>query len=551
MPSEHRLHPASILFALSGSLKTFALPALVVIVSSLLGTDRAAEREREAGSPFDRFPPAITEMEGWQVWLLVFLALAVVNAVLRYLTFRITYEGTELVIRSGLLFRNDLHLPYYRIQNLDATRGVVHRALGVADVRVETGGGQEPEARISVLREAEFEEMRRRVFAGRTPSPASTRVADAAAAVPEQHRPREAGLDAAPAPVEAAHTLLHLPLRELLLLGVLDNRGFLFLLAAYGLVWESGLQGLLWERLTAELSAPGLVSAMWRGVGEGRIPSATIVAVMFAGLIGFFVLVRLLSMLWVSVTLYGFRLSRVGADLRTEYGLLTRVTTTIPLRRIQSVTIRETTLQRWCGRASVRVQTAGGQGGAAAGAKRSRELLAPLVRAELAPGLVQDVMAQADLASVAWQPLHPRAARRAVKPLLVMIVVSTAGGLAIAGLQHWPAVAVCAAAGLLAAMPITRRQVQATAWASDETTVAVRRGWLWRSVTIAPVSRIQCVTVTESPFDRRTGMAVVHTDTAGGSDASYRLRIPFLARGTATTLAAMLSKAAARTTFRW
>ena len=37
MPSERRLHPASILFALSGSLKTFALPAVLLLFSSLRG----------------------------------------------------------------------------------------------------------------------------------------------------------------------------------------------------------------------------------------------------------------------------------------------------------------------------------------------------------------------------------------------------------------------------------------------------------------------------------------------------------------------------------
>ena len=57
MPSEHRLHPASILFALSSSLKMFALPAIVLIVGSLRGTsDRTAERTRGGGGP-GGFPP--------------------------------------------------------------------------------------------------------------------------------------------------------------------------------------------------------------------------------------------------------------------------------------------------------------------------------------------------------------------------------------------------------------------------------------------------------------------------------------------------------------
>ena len=80
------------------------------------------------------------------------------------------------MIRSGILFRNERHVPYHRIQNLDAVQNVFHRALRVIEVRVDTGASKEPEATISVLPEAAFADMRRRVFAGRAPA-----VPDAAA----------------------------------------------------------------------------------------------------------------------------------------------------------------------------------------------------------------------------------------------------------------------------------------------------------------------------------------------------------------------------------
>jgi putative membrane protein len=544
MPSERRLHPASILFALSGSLKTFALPAVLLLFSSLRGG--SAEREGEGpsgpGGWFNRWTPGGTDLENWQIWLLLLMALAIVSAVVRYLTFRLTYGDSELVIRSGLLFRNERHVPYDRIQNLDATRSVLHRALGVAEVRIETGGGPEPEARISVLRESEFEEMRRRVFAGRaragdvlTPTD-ETAPALPAVAVPEP---------------QASHTLLQLPLRELLLLGVLDNRGFLFIVAAYGVLWESGLQGRLWDQVTATFSAPGLLSSMWGGLVKGQLPSLGLLLIMAGGLLALVAVVRVLSMVWVSVTLHDFRLTRAGNDLRTEYGLLTRVTSTIPRGRIQSLTVRETPLQRWCGRASIRVRTAGGAAGPEQASKRPRELLAPIVRASAVPEFIKQVLPQADMADLEWQSLHPRAARRAIKPLLVLIAVSAAGVYAIVGSRYWPVVLVYLVLGIAAVVHITRRQVRRMAWASGADVIALRGGWLWRSVTLAPVTKIQTVTATESPFDRRTQMAGVSIDTAGGSDAWPAMRIPYLARDTALALAATLATKAAQTAFRW
>ena len=83
---------------------------------------------------------------------------------MRYVSFRLRYEDHELVIRSGLIFRNERHIPFSRIQNVDAIQNPFHRLFGVVEVRVETGGGKEEEARLSVLSLAAFEEMRQRVF---------------------------------------------------------------------------------------------------------------------------------------------------------------------------------------------------------------------------------------------------------------------------------------------------------------------------------------------------------------------------------------------------
>ncbi len=53
----------------------------------------------------------------------------------------------------------------------------------------------------------------------------------------------------------------------------------------------------------------------------------------------FLVLVRIISMIWALVRLYDFRLTRVGEDLRSEYGLFTKVAATVPIRRVQAITI--------------------------------------------------------------------------------------------------------------------------------------------------------------------------------------------------------------------
>ena len=535
MPFEHRLHPSSILFALAGSLKAFALPALLVVVTS-----GRSSRAPEIGPPgwgpanwANRWMPGDFEIANWQFWLLLFLIPATIVAITRYLSFRLRYEGTELVIRSGIFFRNERHVPYARIQNLDAVRNVVHRLLGVTEVRVETGGGQTPEATISVLHETVFEEMRRRIFEGRA-AVAETSVSEI------EDSPRAV-------PGMESRTLLYLPLRELFLHGILENRGMLLVAAGYGVLWEAGLFRAVWDRVANGWYGPGLVRDTFRRIAAGEPLPWGQIAVLLIGVIGLLVLVRILSMIWSGLRLYEFRLSRIGEDLRTEYGLLTRVTATVPLRRVQTVTIRQAPLQRLVHRQSVRVETAGGQGAPEDGPKRPREWLAPIVRSSAVPDLVREVLPGIEIDTLAWQPLHARAFRRAVKPALLLGTVIALPSLMVFGWRASPVLPIALAWMTLA----TWQHVRHMGWAVTEHAVVFRSGWLWRNLTIAPIVKIQTVECTESPFDRRTMMARVRVDTAGGGELSHGVAIPYLARDTAHALYQRLSTQAAHTTFRW
>ena len=191
--------------------------------------------------------------------MLFLLIPSILHALARYLSFRIHYEGTELVIRSGLVFRNERHVPYARIQNLDGVENVIHRLLGVVDVRVETGGGAEPEARISVLREGSL----RRRCAGASSRAARSRPGAAGDSRTDGH-----------SGCQAPTTLLQLSVRDLLLYGLLESRGLVVIGAVYGLLWELGLLDRLWGRLFEdERVGRGLVRSLVRSAFEGAVGS--------------------------------------------------------------------------------------------------------------------------------------------------------------------------------------------------------------------------------------------------------------------------------------
>ena len=536
MPSDHRLHPSSILFALAGSLRAFLLPAVLLVLTS--GRSSPESSNPGWGSPaawVNRSLPGDFEIANWQFWILLLLIPATIAAVLRYVSFRLRYEGTELVIRSGVLFRNERHVPYARIQNLDAVRNVAHRFFGVAEVRVETGGGQTPEATISVLHETVFDEMRRRVFEGRAHA--------------TQDGPEATATDDVAVPDIDSRPLLHLPMRELLLNGLLDNRGMVVIAAASGVAWETGLFGVVSDRLAGSVFQRGLVRDTVRELMSGEVLAFLVRLLSLAiGILVVLAFVRVLSMSWSVVRLHDFRLSRVGEDLRTEYGLLTRVTTTIPLRRVQSLTIRESPLHRLVERMSVRVETAGGHGDPQNGQlKQPREMLAPLVRSTAVPALVRKVLPGFELEALDWQPLHPRAFGRAVKPALAIAVAAAMPF--VVGLGWWGLLV------LFVTVPwvciATWMFVKHTRWASTDDALVLRSGWLWREVVVVPAAKIQAIGRVESPFDRRAAMAGVRIDTAGSASAAHRISIPYLSRDTAAALYARLAAQTAETAFRW
>jgi hypothetical protein len=65
------------------------------------------------------------------------------------------------------------------------------------------------------------------------------------------------------------------------------------------------------------------------------------------------------------------------------------------------------------------------------------------------------------------------------------------------------------------------RLVLAHGWAEREDDLLVKRGRLWRSVTVVPYGRMQYVEVSSGPIARAFGIATVQLHTASpGSDAS-------------------------------
>jgi putative membrane protein len=484
---ERRLHPLSWLFVLIDQLRPFALPLLILL---LFGRSGAS----------------------WEWYGLVGVAVLTLLAVVRYFTYRFRIAGGELVIRSGILHRNVRHIPLERIQNVALKRNVLHRAFGVAEVRLESAvGGVAAEAQMRVL---------------------SLRDAHA---IETLVRARAATHEDGEAEPERGELLLALSTLELVKLGLTSNRGLLLGAAGVGVFSQLG-DGITDLAAVTARSLFGYAQELHLGWAQWALAGSVLLAAFVAAL-------RAVSVLLVLLRYHGFRLHELDQRLSVESGLLTRLRSHAPLRKIQHWTIRESLLHRLFARRSLAVETAVMQ---LADEAQAISALAPIAPPATIDALLARWLPWLQPEALDWQPLHPRAWRRiAIWPVGLTLLA--------AGLLGWRF-------GTLGALPLlllpwwvyrARRVAAGSRWAVDERVLAWRSGWLDRRLSFAEIGKLQGVELLQSPFDRRHRMATLVADTAGASPLGHRLELNYLPEEVARALYARLGARVARSTLRW
>jgi len=465
-----------------------------------------------------------------RVDLLFFLGLTLIPsaifATVHYAVFRWRLDDDALVVRKGWLFTQVRKVPYHRIQNVDLVRNPLHRWLGVAEAKIQTASGREPEAHLKVLATEEIERIRARVFEGR---------AAGASAEEGEDAPRSS-------------ELLSLGAKDLAIYGLISNRGMVIVAAAVGVIWQLAFEldsDMTWLRRSIGDVPPETFESI-----TDRIAGLPRILTVLGGVAAFAValaLVRILSIPYSWLRLWNYRLTRSGDDLRTRYGSFTSRAATIPRHRIQRVTVRRSWLHRVFNRAEIRVVTAGGR---AEGEKAEphRRVLVPIVRDAAVPALLDEIVPGLDVSEARdWRPVDPRAFGRVFRRRAAVLTLAAAAATPFAGGGAWWAwIALLVPLALL-----THRGVGRLGWDLDAEGVYARKGWWERTWTAAAIGKIQVVGLWSNPFDRRYGMARFRADTAGGAGAGVRIEVPYLSEAEARSIFERLAEAAGRRRFRW
>jgi putative membrane protein len=460
---------------------------------------------------------------------------SLLQSLLGYFTFSYGVAGGELTTREGVLVRRERRIPLERVQEISLEQGVLHRLLGVVDARIETAGGQGPEASLSVLSRDEAERLRGAVFAGRTAAQADDGTTTQIVAETQSERP-------APPLAAARRVIRQLSIGDLALAGLTSNH-IVSAFALAGALWALA-DDLLPERIYRQLarSLYGLFLQLRAEDAAATLVASITIVVLILG-VG-----MAASVVGSVVLFYGFTLSLGGPgeeDLHRAYGLFTRRSSSLPRRRIQVLAVEQSVARRLCGLATLRADIAGGVR-ERDDDNKGQDVLVPVVPVKEVGALLPLFLPGFEADAAEWRRVSRLAVRRGtMKGALFLAAASFALGLRDASLAAlWP----------LALLPLVYLlnvvSYRTLGYALGERYLRTRRGWLGRSLHVVPVNKAQVIEVRRTPFDRRLGLASLRVDTAGQAFTGGGPQIGNLPVEEARALARTLAQRAALTEYK-
>ncbi|WP_308170241.1 PH domain-containing protein [Acrocarpospora catenulata] len=397
---------------------------------------------------------------------------SVVFAVLRWATFTYAVVGDRLELTRALVSRSVRTIPLERIRGVDVSTPALHRLLGLAVLKLDTGaGGDKQEGELNGVTVAEAERLRAVLLARR--------------AAPSEPEPVEA------APVVRERYLIRVP-RAWLRYGPLSGA---YLLTPFALV--AGAIGLLFQwgeefGLTGR-DAWALAEWLWE---RPQLLAAVLVVLV--------VLMPLAGGVMYAVFNWNFTLRTRDGYLVAERGLVNRRAVSLERRRIRGYELAESPPERAFGLVRMWAVVTG------LGDSQTRGQLLPVAPKAEALKVAAEAVGPFDA------PLrpHPPVARRrrlfrAVAPWLAVAAVALVMG--------WGVLAVVALALAAVGVPLGLDRYRSLGHAYDGARLSVRSGSLRR--TQATVERRAVVgwTIRETWFQRRAGVVTVIAGVGAGS----------------------------------
>ncbi|MEV8634958.1 PH domain-containing protein [Streptosporangium sp. NPDC051023] len=451
---------------------------------------------------------------------------SVVYTTVRWATFTYQIVGDRLELTRALVSRSVRTIPLERIRGVDVSNPPLHRLLGIAVLRIDTGAGgdDKQEGELDGVTVAEAERLKavllwhaRARMARRAREQGGVPVAGADGA--EDAEGAEGALtgDAArPGAVPAAHRSAGSPVTRHEVGEMTPER--VFFVVPRGWLAYGPLSGAY--LLTPFALVAGAVGLAFQWGNELRIDSRVVVgagewlwehpAFLVAALVLLVLAMPVVGAVMYAVFNWNFTLRAKEGYLVAERGLITRRSVSLERRRVRGFELVEGVAERWAGVARAWAIVTG------LGDSQTRGQLLPVVP----HATVLDVVGEAIGPITSGLRAHPPAARRrrlfrAVFPWLVV------AGCAVAAAVVWSPLwwALAGPALVLAALgiPLGLDRYRSLGHAYDGSRLSVRSGSLRRSQAVVEERAVVGWKLTQTLFQRQARLLTVTAGVGAGT----------------------------------
>ena len=428
-------------------------------------------------------------MDRLMIGAVVALILVIVASVLRYWFFRFRITEDSVLIREGVVKKKQLDIKFDRIQGINVEQNIVYRYLDLVTVSFDTAGSSGDEGNLPAVPKAFAEALREKIG----------RPLGRACAVDSTEN------------IADSEPLLTLDWRDMIRIGLSDTRVLLIL----------ALLSPLLDRLGDE--ADTVISRAINSATQGAMQFGVVGGVpLFVAIgIGVILSLALISIAAAFLRYHNFTLRLDGSTLRSRGGLLTRHEVSMDLGKIQTLRLRQGIILR----GFARFQMTARQARSSHKNDSSKNFTIPVVTQELATslrrrflqqegrGLVQIPTSSHFNAISKYSMRIPVLVNVLIPMLVTAITYSIEGDLATLLFLLWIPMSL---------LHIFKTWQHAGFHFTDDG--LVRRSGTFGYRTVALLYRkVQRVTVSRSPLQRRKGLATLRVYMASGS-----VRIPYI-----------------------
>lgn len=269
----------------------------------------------------------------WAGLLAIFF---LIFSILQYRRFSFYVSGDQFIVEKGVINRDKINVPFERIQTVNTTQNVIQRLLSVVGLRIDTAGSAHKEIEIPALERSYAYQLQQYLLARRSEGQESTQEQESE----KEDRESEA----------AAEPLLKLSLVDVLRVGITQNHlrsGFLLFAIINGYIWQ-------YEDYLLQPFEPYLE--------QTKNTLITSWVLMLPLIILIFLVVAVIYSLVRSVLRYynlHFYLQKTG--IRVYYGLLKRNELRVPRKKVQYLKWSSNPLRQLVGYRTLVIKQAGSQ----------------------------------------------------------------------------------------------------------------------------------------------------------------------------------------------